>query len=461
MPRPRTILVDQRPEGDASKLHPLPEEMNRHLEIVDQTRDLAAARRRLVSGDADVVAVLPPDPMDAVRRGEHAGIHVLTNEIDPVRRSYARSYLNDQIASLNQQTVQKAIVDAQASLTETRELTGQARGYLQTLRSVEGDVARARTQVRELKQVVDPLARASAQASSAVQGASFVLPGFAQPSDQLRRLANAVDDLKRNVDQLDARLSTTGPNAVLPSSAELASIEEDLAEIERTVDEVGAIPPEVLAAPFQLDLENVAPAVPSYTSYYAPAALALLIQHLAVTLGALSMARVRLLGMMELLRVAPARPSEVVTGNYLAYAMVCAVASAALIALLVWGIGVPVFGSWLHVAGILGLLIFVSLGAGFVISMISSSEQQAAQIAMLVLIASIFFGGFIVALEAIMQPVRALSYLLPATYAIRLLQDVMLRGVLRSQIDMGVLGAAGLMLFAVTVQLMRREYRPR
>jgi ABC-2 type transport system permease protein len=412
-------------------------------------------------GEADVVAVLPPDPLTAVRRGEQAPIYILTNEIDPVRKSYARSYLNDQIASLNQQTVQKAIVDAQASIGEVAELTAQARRYVDTLRSLQGDVARARTQVRELKQVVDPLARASAQASSATQGASFVIPGFSQPAEQARRLSTAVDDLKRNVDQVDARLSASGEGALLPSADELNRINQNLTEIEETVQQARSIPPEVLSAPFRLDYENVAPFVPTYLGFYAPAALALLVQHLAVTLGALSMARVRLLGMMELLRVAPARPAEVVTGNYLSYAFVCAVAAAALVALLVFGLGVPVFGSWLVVAAIIGLLILASLGVGFVISMVASSEQQAAQIAMLVLIASVFFGGFIVALDAIVQPARSLAYLLPATYAIRSLQDVMLRGVLRSQVDVGVLAAAGAALFALTVVLMRREYRPR
>ena len=98
---------------------------------------------------------------------------------------------------------------------------------------------------------------------------------------------------------------------------------------------------------------------------------------------------------------------------------------------------------------------------GFIISMLSSSEQQAAQIAMLVLIASVFFSGFLVSLDTIVWPVRAVSYALPATYAIRTLQDVMLRGVLRTPGDVAVLGAFSLLFFLATLLLFRREFRAR
>jgi ABC-2 type transport system permease protein len=104
--------------------------------------------------------------------------------------------------------------------------------------------------------------------------------------------------------------------------------------------------------------------------------------------------------------------------------------------------------------------------------MLSSSEQQAAQIAMLTLLGSIFFSGFIVPPETLSPPISAVAYLFPATYAIRTLQDVMLRGVLRPRIDLPdlatvtpyldfvILGVAALVLFLLTVHLFRREFRP-
>jgi ABC-type multidrug transport system permease subunit len=45
-----------------------------------------------------------------------------------------------------------------------------------------------------------------------------------------------------------------------------------------------------------------------------------------------------------------------------------------------------------------------------------------------VLLASVFFSGFVLAIEEFTAPVQAMAYALPVTHGIRLLQDLMLRG---------------------------------
>ena len=470
-PLPKTALVW--PQGaQEQRISPVRDEVDEYLEVVAETDDLDYARSLLREGDVELVAVVPPDPLATVQQGKHAPIQIYTNEIDPVRKGYARTYIREQIAYLNQQTLNKAIGDAQASIQDARRQIQQARETVQLARSAQGDVERTRQQVRDLKRVLDPLSSSVNQANAAAQGAAFVIPGLTRPAEETGRLAQTVENLRRNVDQIDHRLSPTDGSGAIPSEAELARIEADLTELERTVNQAATIPSEVLSAPFALDLENVAPLVPDYIDFYAPAVLALLVQHLAITLGALSMARIRLLGLMELLRTSPVRPSEVVTGNYLSYGTLCAIAAALLVALLAFALKVPVAGSWTEMLGMVGLLILCSLGMGFVVSMISSSEQQAAQIAMLILIGSVFFSGFIVPQETLAFPVSIVSFLLPATYAIRTLQDVMLRGFLRTRIDIVdlgpvapymdyvFLGAGAVLFFMLTVSLFRREFRP-
>ena len=460
IPQPDTMVVVPEGQGEHRELNPDPGQLERYLDIAGTTPDLEYARSKLEQGDVDLVAVLPPDPLQAVKQGQRAPVHTLINEIDPVRQLYAHAYLHDQVATLNQQAIEKAIQQAQdrGAFDRLQQQVEQARRYVQQARAAQGDVAQTRRQVRELKRAVDPLAEAAGQASAAAEGVTFVLPGLGEPADQARRLTRTVDNLKRNVDQLDARLAAVDTGSA--SSDDLARVEADLNEIDRIAAEYKSVPPWVLSAPFELQEENVAPFVPSYIGFYTPAVLSLLLQHLAVTLSALSMARIRLLGLMELLRTAPARPAEVVVGNYLSYGLLCAVAGGLLVALLVGLLGVPMFGSYVTVAAVLVLLVLVSLGLGFVISMIAASEQQAAQIAMLVLIASVFFSGFIVRLNQITWPVRAVAYLLPTTYAIRTLQDVMLRGVLRTPTDLAVLLTGAVVLFFLTIHLFRREYRP-
>jgi ABC-2 type transport system permease protein len=173
------------------------------------------------------------------------------------------------------------------------------------------------------------------------------------------------------------------------------------------------------------------------------------------------MSRVRLLGLMELFQTSPVKPAEVAVGNFLSYGTLCLIAGGALVGLIVGVLGVPVFGPPAGLVAAILLLTIAAVGIGLVVSMISSSEQQAAQIAMLILIASVFFSGFLVALDTIQWPVRIVSYLLPATYAIRTLDDVMLRGILHTPFDLGILAAFAVFFFGASVLLFRREFKAR
>jgi ABC-2 type transport system permease protein len=291
--------------------------------------------------------------------------------------------------------------------------------------------------------------------------AVLVGPLLDQQVAQLREARQRLAELRATIERIDQRLAAATDGSALPSAQELDQIDAQLTELEQMAARFNQLPAEVLSAPFELKLQSVAPFEPSAIGYYAPAVLALLLQHLAVTLAALSMARIRLIGLMELLKASPVQPGELVVGNYLSYGALCVITGGALTGLLVWLLRVPIFGSLaLFVATVL-LLIFCSLGLGFIISLLSSSEQQAAQLSMLVLIASVFFSGFMIFLDAIEWPVRAVSYLLPTTYAIDALRDIMLRGVLRQPFDLAILGLGGLAFFLLTILLFRHEFRAR
>jgi ABC-2 type transport system permease protein len=80
------------------------------------------------------------------------------------------------------------------------------------------------------------------------------------------------------------------------------------------------------------------------------------------------------------------------------------------------------------VALAIGLLLLASIGLGLLIAVVSDSERQAVQLSLLVLLASVFFSGFVLPITEFNQPVRAVAYTLPVTHGIRLLQDLLLRG---------------------------------
>jgi len=225
------------------------------------------------------------------------------------------------------------------------------------------------------------------------------------------------------------------------------------------VEQATQIPPAVIAAPTTLKLVNVAPSLPSVVGFAAPAALALMLQHMAVTLTALSFVRERLSGAMEMFRVSPVNSFELVLGKYLGLGIVSAVIAAVSSLLLVTVLGVPLLGSAWAVAGVIALLVFASLGIGLIISVISDSERQAVQLALLLLLASVFFSGFVLPVNEFHEGVQYLAYLLPVTHGIRLLQDIMLRGDTTAWWQLGALAGLGLIFLLLTVVLLRRQMK--
>jgi ABC-2 type transport system permease protein len=458
-PKPRTILVTS-PGAQQSTLQVLPQDVSQYLNIVATTSDEQQARAELAAERADLVVVVPPDPTGSIEQGQQAPIRVRTNEIDPVRLSYADSYLSQQVDLLNQETVRKAVASAQSQVGDIHGYVAQAQQYLRLLGSAP-NTQQAAVDLGQLQSSLDQLSTTLHQALSVTQNSPLIIfPGLTQPLSQLQATVTAVDDLRAQVQQLNAALTGAGaPTSLSPQ--DIQRIQTGLTRIDQTATQLKTIPAGVLAAPFSLQLQNIAPWRPQGSGFYAPAMLALIVQHVGVTLGALSMSRMRLLGLTELFQVAPVRAGEVALGNYFSYGALSVVVAGALLGLILGLLGIPVFGPAAALAAVLLLLVAASVGIGLFISLVSSSEQHAAQIAMLVLIASVFFSGLLVSLDTIIWPVRIVSYLLPATYAIRTLDDILLRGILHTPLDLAMLAGFALFFFALSTWRFGYELRPR
>jgi len=221
-----------------------------------------------------------------------------------------------------------------------------------------------------------------------------------------------------------------------------------------------SIPPEVLVSPVRFEYKNARGQALNFMTYYAPGVLALIVQHIAVTLGALSLVRERLLGAMELFRVAPVSLNQLLLGKYLGFTIFIGIMFAALVALLVFTpLAVPFLGDvWRFVAFAL-LFTLASLGIGFLISAWVTSDSQAVQLSMLVLLMSMFFSGFFLPLENFTPEVRWVGYLLPLTHAITGFQRIMLRGTSPTDIGWAMLGLIAVLAFIAVSLLARWRFR--
>ena len=271
----------------------------------------------------------------------------------------------------------------------------------------------------------------------------------------IRVLWNQVDPVQDQLATLATSILTSSLNAEIIEAAAT----EGIAFAEGELPAAANVPPEVIARPTTAETENVAPTEPNVLSFFGPAVFALVIQHLAVTLTALSMVRERLSGQMDRFRVAPVTSMELLIGKYVAYAALSLLVTAVVGALLVYVLGVPLLGGVPLFVGIVLLLTFASLGVGLLISLVADSERQAVQLSMLVLLASVFFSGFVLPVSDFAQWAQYIAYLLPVTHGISTLQEHMLRGTVSDPWMLGALAAIGVVLYVGSLLRLRRVLR--
>jgi ABC-2 type transport system permease protein len=241
------------------------------------------------------------------------------------------------------------------------------------------------------------------------------------------------------------------------TAKQVNDLEKDLTTAHDQLSTFRSVNSSVLVNPFSADTNALSNIIFTPTEFFAPAVIVLLLQHLSITFASLSIVRERRSGIIELFRVAPITAFETLIGKFLSYLFFEIILAGAITALAVWVLKVPMFGNWQDYALAVVVLLFTSLGVGFLISLISGTDTQAVQYSMLLLLASIFFSGFFLDLRLMWEPMRILAWSLPATYGIQMLQDVMLRGASAPSLLLGGLALIGLGLFLVNWLILKRR----
>jgi ABC-2 type transport system permease protein len=249
----------------------------------------------------------------------------------------------------------------------------------------------------------------------------------------------------------------TLPPGAESTEAELAELENDLTTAQEQLTAFRSVGASVLVNPFNADTQPLGNVQFTPTEFFAPAVIVLLLQHLSITFASLSIVRERRSGIIELFRVAPISAFETLIGKFLSYLLFEILLAGVITFLAVWLLRVPMFGQWTSFALAVVVLLFTSLGVGFFISLISQTDTQAVQYSMLLLLASIFFSGFFLDLRLMWEPMKVLAWSLPATYGIRMLQDIMLRGASAPTTLLLGLALIGIGLFFVDWLILRRR----
>jgi ABC-2 type transport system permease protein len=405
--------------------------------------------QQLQDGRVDLVIDFPGEVGETIRDDQQALITVYHSQMDPVESRAIELLMQSAVDQANRQLLTEVVGNAQGETEELGERVTSARERATAVReAVERDgEGAAEGQIEGLQTEILGVAAAA--------GPALVLAGAAGVEDgedlqaRIERIAELGEDLDGGGEDVDTSL------------AQVKELEEELAEIETALAEFRSLSPEVVAAPFRGQAVRVDAEGVELSHFYAPAVAVVLLQHLLVTALGLSLVRERELGTTELYRVAPLRAGEIVIGKYLAHLLVALIVAAALIALLVGALGVPMRGDIVSLVLAVVAVCLASAGLGFLVSLAARSDSQAVQYAMLLLLLTVFFSGFILSVERFIPQVGWIAWTVPATYGIELLRDVMLRGVPARPLLLAALSGIGIGLGLISWLWLKLQMRTR
>jgi ABC-2 type transport system permease protein len=439
--RPSALVVVEPGSPGAELFERYRKDFSQRANIVGTTDDAESARQRLQRGEVDAVITLPPDPLGTVADGERATLGVIYDTINPVfgTRVPARAFAL--VLELNQHLVEEGISsrigDLRAAQEQLDEMDRRLEGASAVAEALYSEEAKEST--TELEETLTSLEGSLRALQAAGVGEEQEVSTALEQIETTRAALGEVREAQE-----------AAPGRIEDLQASLDSLQESLSAVPADV------PPEVLANPFRLATENLA-VPPEVVGFYAPAVLAILIQHIAVSLASLAVVRERLSGAYEFFEVSPLSAGELLAGQFLTYFGLVLGVNLGVAAALAGLLAIPVEGGYLRMALAMVLLTTASLGLGFLISALARSQLQAVQVSMLLLIASGFFAGFLFPLAEMRGPAVLVSYLLPATYGIRSLQDVMIRGQAISGFDLLGLLAMAAVTLAIARYVMGRK----
>ncbi len=414
------------------------------------TSDQNAALTQLKQGQVDLVIVVPGEISTTIMNNQQAVFNLYHQEIDPTQVSYVHYLGWLYVGAVNEEVLRSFVVQGQQDAVNLHTNLEEAHQNVSAMRQAvqSGDEALAQQKQQGLANNVDTYSQAV--------GASLLLLDSLQTKigsagGKTESVQSTLADLRQNTSELGSGAGTNDERL-----ARLDKVDRDLTDLEHTLAEFQSIDPTIIVSPFRSESKSVANIQPSVTDFFAPAVLALLLQHLAVTFAALSIVRERNVGTMELFRVSPLSAAEALLGKYISYMLFGGLIAAVLAALLVFALSMPMLGSWWNFTLVIAAVLFTSMGIGFAISIVSQTDSQAVQYSMIFLLASVFFSGFIMSLDMLWQPVRVISWMLPTTYGTLLLRDIALRGIDPNWSLLAGLFAIGLVLMLISWWLMRR-----
>lgn len=195
--------------------------------------------------------------------------------------------------------------------------------------------------------------------------------------------------------------------------------------------------------------------------YFGAAFIGLVVFFLVFVITIVSFLRERSQGTLERLMASPLRRGEIVLGYMLGFGALALVQAAEVLAFSLVVLKVHNQGNVILIFGIEALMAIGAVNLGIFLSMFARTEFQAVQFIPLVIVPQFILSGILFPVATEPKPLQVVSDVLPLTYAVNGLRDVMVKGADLTwpslQLDTGVVAAFVVLLIVAGVATLRRR----
>ena len=164
------------------------------------------------------------------------------------------------------------------------------------------------------------------------------------------------------------------------------------------------------------------------SNFIIPGLLAIILTFTLISFTAASIVRERELGTLEQLQVTPITRTELILGKILPFLAIGYIQLTLVVVLMRHLFGIPIMGSIGALYMLSGLYIGSVLGLGIFISTIASTQMQATQMSMFILLPFVFLSGYVFPIGGMPLVFQYLTYLIPANYFLQIVRGIVLRG---------------------------------
>lgn len=183
-----------------------------------------------------------------------------------------------------------------------------------------------------------------------------------------------------------------------------------------------------------------------------PGLIAIIMMVIAALLTSLTVVRERETGTMEQVISTPVKSNELIVGKLIPYFVLGYVDLLMVYFMGVYIFGVPFKGSFAILFFVAGIFLVGALSVGFLISVISTNQFLATQIALLgTFLPAFLLSGFVFPISNMPYLLQLITYLVPARHLVTILRAIFLKGV---GLEAIAVPAATLVVFGFLVTLL-------